>query len=1192
MTRPEVFSLETTALQPGSSLIEASAGTGKTYTIAGLFVRLVVEHELSVRQILTVTYTVAATEELRGRVRDMLGRALAAFETGTSDVPFIRELVRRTGARDERKIAALQQALLDFDQAPIHTIHSFCQRTLLDHAFESGELFERELVPDMQPMLLDVLNDLWRKHVLTAGELAIACALKSGLAPESFIPFATAVLRHRHVRVHAPAGIDRLDELVRALAAAFLNLKRVWTDQKRAIRGFFGSGAKWANKPYNDDAAIEAYFAAIEAALEHGEISPDTLAALDMFTQEMLDAHRNKRLNLPAPKHEFFELCTAFGLAQHRFTAGLRRLALDFIRTELRQRADSLSAWTFDDLINRVLDALEGPAGPQLTKLLRAKYKAALIDEFQDTDPVQYAIFRKVFGDGQSFFFLVGDPKQAIYGFRGADVFTYLDAADQVTRRYTLEFNWRAAPGLVRAINTVFSRNPNAFVDERIGFYPVKSAAPDAHAEFVCKGDPGANLVVWLWRRGEKRTRKADIEAQIAEAVAGEIARLVSGAARIGARAIEPADIAVLVPENRQAQLMQRVLSALNIPSVLYTTESLFRSRETAEVQTVLAAIATPTNEAAIKAALATDMLGLTADQINALVADESAWQEVLTRFHGYLELWLARGFIQMFRTLLVRERVRERLLQFADGERRMTNLLHLGEVLHAASTERQLGPGGLLKWIAEQKRRRGLAAEEHQLRLERDEKAVKLVTIHRSKGLEYPIVFCPFSWRPLGRSRSGEQLVWFHEPDTGQLALDLGSNKLEQHAALMRREALAEDVRLLYVALTRAKHRCYFVWGAFDGAAESAPAWVLHPGMCALDPSGTEHAAHSRARASAQQELDEQKLLGDLCALVELAGGTIALADLPEPAATPPQVQQGVAAKLEPRKFSGHIQRDWRVASFSSITAGRDADQPDYDPAWAPEPVEPEPATGMFAFPRGARAGECLHRIFEQLDFTHWADQATKNLIAEQLTAHGIRAEQFCDAVFQMLGRVLTTGLVPPGNGTTAPIQLEKVGPARRLTELEFCFPLGRLAPEPLRKLLAQHGVSASDEPEQLSFNPVTGILKGFIDLVFEWQERFYIVDWKSNWLGNSIADYAPAALQAEMSRRSYFLQYLLYTVALDKYLRLRVRGYDYEHHFGGVFYIFVRGVDPAQPELGVYRDKPAAQLIRELAKLLGGPS
>lgn len=1227
MSRPEVFSLEHTELHRGQSLIEASAGTGKTYTIAGLFVRLLVEHELSVRQILAVTYTVAATEELRGRIRDMLGRALDAFGTGTSDVPFIRELVKRAGARNAQKISALHQALLDFDQAPIHTIHSFCQRALLDHAFESGELFERELVADMQPIVLDVLSDMWRKHVLTAGELAIACALKAGLKPEDFLPFATAALRHRHLHVCAAVGKGQLGQIVRALEAAFDKLKQVWRDQKRSIKGFFGANAKWANRPYNDNAAVEALFAIIEAALENDEISAEALRALDKFTSEALDEHRNKRLNLPAPKHEFFDLCSAFSAVQKRFVTGLHLEALEFIRAELRKRTDQLSAWTFDDLINRLLDALEGPGGQHLVKLLRAKYKAALIDEFQDTDPIQYAIFQKVFAHPESFLFLVGDPKQAIYGFRGADVFTYLKAAEHVHRRYTLEFNWRAAPGLVKAVNTVFSRNPNAFVFDRIKFYPVKPRAQAVGTELRLNGKPGAQLVIWLWRRPEKRLRKAELETQIAGAVASEIARLISGKAQLGPRPVEPADIAVLVPENRHAQLMQRVLSTLNIPSVLYTTESLFQSRETAELQTVLAAIAAPTNESAIKAALATDMFGYTADQITALVADESAWQNVLGRFHNYLDLWLGRGFIQMFRTLLVRERVRERLLQFADGERRLTNLLHLGEVLHAASTENQLGPSGVLKWIVEQKNRPGLAKDEHQLRLERDAKAVKLVTIHRSKGLEYPIVFCPFSWRGLDRNRAQKLTVWFHEPETGELALDLGSDRFDEHAARERIENLAENVRLFYVALTRAKHRCYFVWGAFDGAAESAPAWVLHPDMTAVEslttqrsarrgdravlrgsdrgspsnfhPSGDAHPVvgmglgpgqfgPARGLQEEQPELDEDQLIRDLEELVCNADGAIALEHMPEPVHAPLPVQEAGAANLAPRKFTGRIQRDWRIASFSSITAGQDADQPDYDPVWLPEPVEAEVATGIFAFPRGARAGECLHRIFERLDFTQWRDPATTELIIDQLTAYGIPAEQFCDAVSQMLGNVLTASLVPPGNGAAQSMRLEEIAPTRRLTELEFCFPLGRLASGPLQSLLTRHSLLAQDEPNRFSFNPVTGMLKGYIDLVFEWQGRFFIVDWKSNWLGNSPLDYAQAALQAEMDRRNYFLQYLLYTVALDKYLRLRLPGYKYERDFGGVFYIFVRGIDPAQPGLGIWREKPRAELVRELSQLL----
>jgi len=1202
MNPPPVFQLDSTELKKGVSLIEASAGTGKTFTIAGLFLRLVLEHGLSVREILTVTYTVAATEELRDRIRQTLTSALKAFETGTSEAPFVQTLVEKFRGEKQGKIALLEQAIHGFDEAPIYTIHGFCQRTLQDRAFESGSLFDAELVADQSLILRQILEDFWRKHVLAAGKIAAGYALKNERSPESFLPLINGCLPHRFLKVLSPVAGRDLPALAADLESAFAAAAEVWRQDRDALVSLFGDHAGWGNKPYNRSDEMAELFAQVDACFSQADFSADALASLEFFTTGALENGRSKKSKAPVPKHRFFELCAELAAAEQRFLAGLELHALRFAERELPRRKDALKAQSFDDLLNRLHDALEAPGGDKLAAELRRQYPAALIDEFQDTDPVQYRIFRKVFAGAENFLFLIGDPKQAIYGFRGADIFTYLEAARQVDYRYTLRGNWRAESGLVNATNHLFAANPCAFVFDGIRFHPVAAKGDADKKPLQIDGVAPPPFQVWFWERDDGEITKGEAEKSLPPVVASEIARLLNGDAKLGDRRLLPEDVAVLVPENRQARLMQDALGALDIPSVLYTTESLFKSREVAETKHLLAAIAEPGNEPLLKAALATDILGHTAERIEQLAADETAWQNVLQRFHGYLAAWTKRGFIQMFRGLLQREEVRQHLLKFPDGERRLTNLLHFGEVLHQASVENSFGVAGLMKWIAEQESSEELAPEEHQLRLERDEKAVKLVTIHRSKGLEYPVVFCPFSWKGSDIRHNREEIVLFHEPKSGEQIRDLGSEDFAQHAQLARVEKLAENVRLLYVALTRAKHRCYFVWGGFKNAATSAPAWLLHPPENPrLNPV--------EALENRSDPLTDDRMLADLRRLSDESGGTFAVDELP-PASNEkfalPTLDEGA---MNAREFTGRIQRDWRISSFSSLTAGKGDEQPDYDAVWETRGVETE-AAGIFAFPRGVKAGTCLHKIFEKLDFPPWAEPATKDLIADELRAHGVSASEFSGVVHDMLGKVLTAPLrfgfggassaslasrprtgrrgTPPSESVIDTFMLAQVPMNQRLNELEFCFPLDRLAPQPLQSLLARHGVLDADEPERFSFSPVTGMLKGYIDLVFEWQGRFYIVDWKSNWLGNRVEDYGPAALREEILHRRYFFQYQLYTVALDKYLRLRLPGYRYRDHFGGVFYIFVRGVDPARPEFGIYRDLPSGKLIREVGEML----
>ncbi len=1195
MTTAPVFQLARTELLPGTSLIEASAGTGKTFTIAGLFLRLLLERGFSVREILVVTFTEAATEELRGRIRQTLAAARRAFEAGASQAPFLQALVEKFGGEKQDKLRLLEEALACFDEAPIHTIHGFCQRTLQDRAFESGGLFDLELVTDQTRWLREVVEDFWRRYVLAAEKIPVAFAVKNLRAPDALLPLIDSCLPHPGLKVLSPVEGKDVAALAADLAAAFASVQKVWQEDELSIRALFGSQAKWANKPYNRDDEMGEVFRRVAACLAETDLSAESLAVLEEFTTTAIAAGTSKRGQSAAPALPFFSACDDLAVAAERYALGLQVRALRFVEEELPRRKAALKMQSFDDLLRRLDAALAGSGGDALAAALRQQFPAALIDEFQDTDPVQYRIFQRVFAVPGNFLFLIGDPKQAIYGFRGADVFTYLSAARDANRRYTLRENWRSERGLVAATNTVFAANPAAFVLPEIHFTAVEAKGGADATPLRVAGQAEPPFQLWFAPRDNGDLTKTKAEAILPRLVASEIVRLLNGGTTIGDRRLLPEDVAVLVPENRQAQLMQQALSAAGVPSVMLTTGSLFAAREVSEVKRLLAAVAEPAHEPLLKAALATDLLGRTADDLERLANDDSAWQDVLERFHRYLDLWTGKGFIPMFRALLQQERVRGRLLQFPDGDRRLTNVLHLGEVLHQASSEQRLGPAGLLKWMVEQENLPDAVAEEHQLRLERDEKAVKLVTIHKSKGLEYPVVFGPFSWRGADIERNREEVVFFHDPQTRQLHRDLGSERRAENADRARIERLAEQVRLLYVALTRAQHRCCFVWGGFNGADTSAPAWLLHP-----PPPG--EAGAVAALETQWPQLDDARLRADLQRRAKESGGAIAVADLPALAEARYQPLAAETARLSARSFTGAIQRDWRIASFSSLTAGREDERPDYD-SGPPATAEETPATGIFAFPRGTQAGTCLHKILERLDFPRWREPATRGMVEEELRAHGLSVAELGETVSEMIGKVMTVPLPPiaaggecartageakPGLPSRAALKLAEISPESCLRELEFCFPLQRLSVSPLRTLWSKHGVS--DAAERLDFNPVTGLLKGFIDLVFEWQGQFYLVDWKSNWLGNRVEDYGPEALRLEMRRHHYHLQYLLYTVALDKYLRLRLPGYRYDRHFGGVTYLFLRGLDPARPGYGVFRDQPTEDLVHELSELLSG--
>ncbi len=536
----------------------------------------------------------------------------------------------------------------------------------------------------------------------------------------------------------------------------------------------------------------------------------------------------------------------------------------------------------------------------------------------------------------------------------------------------------------------------------------------------------------------------------------------------------------------------------------------------------------------------------------------------------------------------MVEEKVRERLLNFPDGERRLTNLLHLAEILHQESLEKKLGITGLLKWLSEQRDAEMTESETHQLRLESDDQAVKIITIHKSKGLEFPVVFCPFSWEG---SLIKDREILFHNADINEtLTLDLGSKSFNTHLAVAQNERLAENLRLLYVALTRAIHKCYLVWGRFNTAETSAIAYLLHYKGKPED-SLTENLLTSLRDDFLEK--NEEDLLEDLNKLSTKSEGSIRIVPLTLDDTMEQLKGEDKKEELSYRHFSGKIDTSWSISSFSHLISQRtlDAELPDrdiYHDLYTPKTEKDLNLYGnenIFSFPKGTRAGIFFHDVLEHLDFADSCKEEKIELISKKLKEYRFESK-WQKPVYTMLDNVLSVPLCI--NNTT--LRLSSVHCSNRINEMEFYFPLKPVSPNRLRKIFADYGGidlvdNFQDRLGKLSFSLTKGFMKGYIDMVFYDQDRFWLVDWKSNFLGNSIEDYNKNVLNNVMSRDLYILQYHLYIIALHQYLQLRIPDFNYEQHFGGVFYIFIRGVDPDNgPEYGIYKDIPDASLVDAL--------
>lgn len=1181
----------------GVNLIEASAGTGKTHALASLYLRFIFEKELAPQRILVITYTKAATAELKKRIRKMLQEAQAAFAEGTAANSFLQALLAQYPAAEQRKkiTRRLAQALTNFDEAAIHTIHGFCQRILLDNAFESATMFDAELIENQQSLEREFVEDFWRRNFYQNDPLIIRHALSSGVNKGYFLQLLKTAMIAPALQVipdyRNAAAVD-LDDLAHEMNDKFGSFRQLWRNQRSEITALLQSSALHAGT-YGKK--VDRIAGEIDKIVMGDKALLPFPPALIKLGAQALGAKTKK--GAITPRHPAFALCDdLYSLAvrlQEALDNELAQLKKRFLEEllhdfpEMKQKKNVLY---FDDLLMQAQNALLSGGGEKLAGILRDKYRAVLVDEFQDTDPLQYAILQSIFLSGKTrsdnAVFYIGDPKQAIYSFRGADIFAYLRASKNVDRKYSMQENWRSEPALVNAINVLFTASARPFVYDEIAYSRIK-AAEDAQVEKLHVQDENNCALQWWFLPGgndNKPLGVADARDLITRAVVAEIARLLELSrqekVRIGDRPLQENDIAVLVRKNAEAITFQKELTKIGIPSVLLSAESVFISQEAEELKRFLLGVMHHENEGYLLAALATSFFGLVAEDLAECLENEVSLADRRTRFQQYHDLWRRHGFLTMFYVFLDKESVRQRIMQFPGGERKLTNYLHLAQQLHLASKQENLNFPEILRWLEERRVRADMAADEEQLRLETDKNCVRIVTIHKSKGLEYPVVFCPFGWETGKKNNSAMPLFFHDEKNDWQLTADLGSEEFADNREQYAREILAENCRLLYVALTRAKNRCYFVWGKIKNSADSAVAYLFH--RQSLSP----------ARTGDSEPNDE--MLEQIGMLVDQAPADIQLKIIGEAPPVKARTKKEEAENLEFQEFKGGIDYSWKIASFTYFTSMlqpheedslREMEDEDRDAVFLPPPVV-ENIENMLAFPRGTTTGIMLHAILENLNFAEVQTTDMKAILLEKLLNYEFD-QRWLPAVEKMIKELVA---LPLGSGGEFSLDMVPAKSCRK--EVEFYFPLGEITAGKIIDILEgsgfgkKNGLPLDDLYRKIKFPLTRGYLKGFIDLVFEHGGKFYLADWKSNYLGESYDQYAPESLKKAMFRSSYVLQYLLYTVALNKYLQKRVKNFDYEKHFGGVFYIFLRGLNAeAGRENGIYFDLPDNALIQQLS-------
>lgn len=1175
----------------GVRLIEASAGTGKTFTLATLVTRLVVERDLRVGSILVVTFTEAATQELRKRIRERLEQAAAivgteAAQDEAADTALTRRIIdSHLAAGNETPVQLqrrLQHAVLEVDLAAIFTIHGFCARVLREHALESDQPFAAPQLLTSDADLRDGLaSDLWRAFAANGDDALLLPTLWNG--PDELARDLPTLMSAVPLLPVAEAGADDGSSVRSDVDACFQALRRAFAEH--------GDDARWKledaiaqellNKSSYKPEHVAPLWSALEQQLHHGGPFDEHHEKLPNLRQATLSDRTKVKLRARCPQSPLFVAVADYldARARHRQEHDRQRVALlhrvrGDARRRLRQTKQTLRLQTYDDLIDDVADALGSDHGDELAQRLRQQYQVALVDEFQDTDARQWGIFERVFGasrassDDPGALFLIGDPKQAIYGFRGGDVHTYLAAAALAERAPPLERNFRSRPGVLRAIESLYANaGERPFVVDGIDFHPVQPGDRRSDDDFIVDGAAAPALTVRMIApdaNGEahnvERSRELATGACVA-AIHDVLSRGREGRATIDGKPVQPGDIAVLVRRHNDATRIQRALTAVGIPAVAAGKQSLFASDEAAELRMLFEALLQPADDGRLRTALATVLLGVDAHEIDELERDGAVYRRRQLEAMAWRERWQRSGPFALVSDLCAANG--ERLLGLLDGERRLTNYLQLGELMQDADA-RSLGLHGLVDWLCRRIAEADSDDEAQLLRLESDAQCVQIVTLHKSKGLEYPLVYLPFAAIG-GQAPSPDRYCIVHDGDRRQLRwrIDKDDPDWRSAAAEWRNEQYAEDARLLYVGLTRARDALWIASGGLYAADKTRLAPML--------------AGDDALRANPD---------------VAIVSGDVIAPAAPLNAA---QIMAVANARLSRRA----IPRDWWVYSFTQLAqaeAGAEVVVAVDERGAIDEPAEAEPVgaeprleDGEAFDPRfsGSRFGNVLHDALEHTDFLAWqswsdgaaAPPGQQDILAAALRNGGYAADDVVDGVptlERLVGRTLTTAL--PEGGRLCDLDTR----ARR-AEIEFHFALQSTSVDALIEVLHRFGVVAA----RRGFGTrrrLEGLMTGKIDLTYTVDGRWYVLDYKSN----RLPAYDAASLDAAMAHSEYDLQALIYTLALHRWLRFRLGdAYAYGRDFGGVRYLFCRGLVEGQ---GIHAHKPDAALVDALDALFAG--
>ena len=1160
------------SIDKGVSIIEASAGTGKTYTLCRIVLKLIVEKGIPIDRILAITFTQAATEELISRIRELLHDSISQLDSGEIGDLALKELIEQQGIGSNVARNRLRHSLEIFDDASISTIHGFCKRSLDFVSLESDIALEANLEPVDGDLIERLQDEYVRINILEKSPLLSAFYIQTTAYKKRLNTIAKECASHPYALLEpkpTEAHVDQLEVLFDLLLDSITPL----LESVDTFLNHLKKGGKFYKR-----LSTQTGINALEALRNRRfALLSDLKLLSELNTANWSSSLKKSAEHLEPPpfsKHVdnlLIETDQIFTVLVSRYR--------DWLFDNLRAEKERRNVVSFNDLLHVLNRALNDDQGDAVVQAINRQFDAALVDEFQDTDPTQYHIIERLFGDGSKYLFFIGDPKQAIYRFRGADIFSYFNATESKSlQRIQLSENFRSSPKLVQAVNVLFSESPDGFAFEKIQFQaasPARSSSTNIPLQIEAIGLDKPNPL------GQK----------------GAINLLASNAAEdLAQRAIDHpqlklGDVAFLVGTNREADALLKQLAIRGIDCVLRAERSVFETKELDLMLQLVETLSNPSRRSTIRALLLTPIGGYHWHDLLDPNFDEKS-QEIVGYLHEWSREWRSSNFDSAFHRLLNLTRANERMLGRLNGDRQYANLCQLSELLQSEALTRLSTPKHLYAWLLGKKDESVSNQEDWQTRLISDEGKPQIVTIHKSKGLQFPIVICPFL--SLLRPKVKREHALYHSSGQHQrLVIDLAPEKNSDALGRAENEEYAEHLRLIYVALTRATDECRI----YLAPEESEPRQNTRPSsFCQLilgnEKSVTLHSQKNISPSLLQriQEFDSSCIEVNPRPLTEGEDLSISLFHNSE--------NQEFKPNALPVNRSS-IPAAERILSFSTIarmthTTDLVIEEVGNDEMEIKENVQafdlitdpkPEPdGPNIFKLPKGAHTGNLFHSILEEIDFQK--PDTISDRVQQSFNRLRYGYPEYKRIVSHSIHQLLSKLL----DGVIA---LEQIAPIQRVPEMEFAYPTSNDTLHKIQKALENNptpGIPRTwiDTLMLKHTNVRTSMLRGFIDLVFEHSGKLFLLDWKTNHLGNSVESYSQRAIEHAMFQHDYYLQYCLYCVALKRYIETRFPNKDFYDSFGGVFYLFIRGINE-HDDSGIFYDRPSKPLLKALDKAIG---